>query len=323
MTQGVGAILAFHRVRDAAPAAFAPNRGLEITPAFLEATLDTAAREGFALVTLDEARRRLAEGSAGRFAVLTFDDGHQDTLDVALPILEGRGAPFTVFCSPGFVERRARLWWLELEEAIRRLDRIEAAGLDLPARTLHEKAAAFDRLYWRLRAGPEERLLAETAELARRADVDTEALYAGLFLDWDGVRTLARHPLATIGAHGLTHRRLAHCRAKEARREMAHSRDELEARLGVEVRHFAYPVGDATSAGPREFALARELGFATAVTTRPGMLFPAHAKRLTALRRLSVNGAWQDAGTLETLLTGAPFWVWNRGRRVAEAGLSA
>jgi peptidoglycan/xylan/chitin deacetylase (PgdA/CDA1 family) len=136
-------------------------------------------------------------------------------------------------------------------------------------------------------------------------------------MGWSGVARLCRHPLATIGAHGLTHRRLAHWSAAEAREEMAGSKKALEARLGLKVRHFAYPVGDASSAGAREFELARELGFATAVTTRPGMLFSEHAGRLTALPRVSVNGRWQSRDTLEILLSAAPFWLWNRGRRIA------
>ena len=90
----------------------------------------------------------------------------------------------------------------------------------------------------------------------------------------------------------------------------------LEARLGVAVDSFAYPVGDPTSAGEREFALAREAGYANAVTTRPGMLFPEHAAHLFALPRVSLNGLWQDLGYLDVLLTGAPFRVWNRGRRL-------
>ncbi len=66
----------------------------------------------------------------------------------------------------------------------------------------------------------------------------------------------------------------------------------LETRLGVKVRHLAYPVGDATSAGRREFELARAIGFESAVTTSPGMLFSEHAARLTELPRVSVNGRW-------------------------------
>ena len=42
-----------------------------------------------------------------------------------MPVLERRRAPFTVFCATGFVEGHARLWWLELEEAIRRLEAVE------------------------------------------------------------------------------------------------------------------------------------------------------------------------------------------------------
>ena len=79
---------------------------------------------------------------------------------------------------------------------------------------------------------------------------------------------------------------------------------------------FAYPVGDPTSAGAREFALAREAGYEIAVTTRPGMLFPEHAAHLLALPRVSLNGLWQDLGYLDVLLTGAPFRLWNRGRRL-------
>jgi peptidoglycan/xylan/chitin deacetylase (PgdA/CDA1 family) len=82
------------------------------------------------------------------------------------------------------------------------------------------------------------------------------------------------------------------------------------------VRHLAYPVGDPTSAGAREFALAREAGFLTAVTTRPGHLFPEHAGHLHALPRVSLNGLHQTQGALRALLSGVPFWLWNRGRRV-------
>ena len=74
-------------------------------------------------------------------------------------------------------------------------------------------------------------------------------------------------------------------------------------------------MGDATSAGPREFRLAQEAGFATAVTTRPGVLFPEHHDCLTALPRITLNGriayrdieelapeAFNDATTLDKIL---------------------
>jgi peptidoglycan/xylan/chitin deacetylase (PgdA/CDA1 family) len=114
----------------------------------------------------------------------------------------------------------------------------------------------------------------------------------------------------------MTHRRLAQWPGEAALAEMVESRAALERRLGRRVASFAYPVGDASSAGPREFALAREAGYEIAVTTRPGMLFPEHAAHPLALPRVSLNGLWQDLSYLDVLLTGAPFRLWNRGRRL-------
>ena len=135
-------------------------------------------------------------------------------------------------------------------------------------------------------------------------------------MDWDEAAAFARHPLVAAGAHSRRHRMLAKWPQAEAHEEMAGSKAALEARFGVAVDAFAYPVGDRTSAGPREFELAREAGFACAVTTRPGMLYAEHAAHLWALPRVSVNGLWQSLSDLESLLSGAPLLLWNRGRRL-------
>lgn len=321
-TRGAGAILMFHRVRPWIARDFAPNRLLEITPDFLDAVILRLGAQGFDIVALDEALLRLRAGAGGRpFAALTFDDGYRDLVDHALPVLERRAAPFTLYATTGYADGTGRLWWEELEAAIARLDAIDlpldgGARLQAPARTPQEKTAAFDAVYWRLRPGPEEKLLAAVGELARQAGLDGAALTRAACLDDDGLRKLAAHPLCTIGAHSLTHAMLAKHDAAAARREIADSRAILEQRLGCDIRHFAYPVGDPGSAGVREFALCRDLGFASAVTTRPGMIFPEHRDHLHALPRLSVNGLWQDAAFIDVLLSGAPFALWNRGRRL-------
>ena len=84
-------------------------------------------------------------------------------------------------------------------------------------------------------------------------------------------------------------------------------------------RALRYPVGDRTSAGPREFRIAAELGFKTAVTTRPGVLFPEHGEHLTALPRISLNGEYQQLRYGRVLLSGAATALWNGFRRVDAA----
>ena len=321
LTRGRGAILMLHHVRPYRAEGFAPNRLLEIEPAFLDAALGRIKALGFDIVSLDEALRRIVEPADRPFVVLTFDDGYRDLVEQALPILERHRAPFTAYVTTGFADRTARLWWLELEEAIRASHRIEVdvggAPLRLPAGSDAEKAAAFRTLYWMLRAGPEQRLLDVIGAMARGAAIESAALTERLCLDWSDIAALAQHPLCTIGAHTITHPMLAKHSNERVVTEMRDSRSRIEAEIGLAVRHFAYPVGDPTSAGPRDFATAAALGYASAVTTRPGMIFPEHRSAPTALPRLSLNGNWQSLDSLEILLSGVPFAIWNKGRLVA------
>lgn len=322
VTRGLGAILMFHRVAPPSGGGFAPNAGLEVTPEFLDATLRHLHARGYDILALDDALDILRRGQAASrpFVVLTFDDGYRDLVEHALPILERRRAPFVAYVTAGFADHRARLWWLELEEAIRRLARVDivVAGRRIvrDAVSVAQKQNAYAEIYWSIRDGGEAALLAVVAALSAQAGIVARDLTAQACLDWSGVAALARHELATLGAHSLTHARLAKLDAQAARREMAGSQSRIAAETGVTPRHFCYPVGDPTSAGPREFALAAELGFESAVTTRPGMLFPAHRAHFHALPRLSVNGRHQSLRALDVLLSGVPFALMNRGRRV-------
>jgi peptidoglycan/xylan/chitin deacetylase (PgdA/CDA1 family) len=324
LTQGQGAILTMHHVRpEEAPASasrFAPNRLLQITPEFLDAALTRIEWLGFDLVSMDEALRRVGSQRARPFVALTFDDGYIDNVTYALRILERHHAPFSLYVTTGFADRTARLWWVELEEAIRALDRVEldlgGQRLTFPTKDAEGKNTAFRTLYWMLRGGPEERLLEVIATLMDRAGLRSAALVERLCLDWQGIKDLAGHPLCTIGGHTTTHPMLAKHDEKVVRRELSEGRSEIERRIGLPVRHLSYPVGDPTSVGAREFAIAADLGFSSAVTTRPGMLFPAHRDHVHALPRVSLNGDWQSLDNLDILLSGVPFALWNRGRRV-------
>jgi peptidoglycan/xylan/chitin deacetylase (PgdA/CDA1 family) len=216
------------------------------------------------------------------------------------------------------------LWWVALERAIARRDRV-SFGLDGVERTFDcptpgAKIEAFTTIYWLLRNRDRETDLRRVVrELAAASGIDMAALCRELCMGWDELGELAREPLITIGAHTVSHPILAKADADLARAEMADGADRIAAVLGARPAHFAFPVGDPGSAGRREFALAAALGFKSAVTTRPGVLFADHAAHLTALPRISVNGEFQRWRYLDALLSGAPSALANGFRRVDAA----
>jgi peptidoglycan/xylan/chitin deacetylase (PgdA/CDA1 family) len=322
LARGRGAILTLHHVRPFSGDAFAPNRLLEITPSFLDEVLGWLAARAIPVVTLDELWQRVAAPEPQGFAVaLTFDDGYRDNIIHAQPILARHRAPWTLFVTADFADGVGQLWWLELEDAIRQLERVEVdpggGTLTFDTATDAGKSTAFEALYWKLRALPEERMRALIGQLAHRAGVDGMALTRSLCLSWDELRAAGSDPLLTFGAHTLSHPMLRKHDLAIAQREIVESKLRIEFELARPVSHFAYPVGDVTSAGPREFALARSAGFDLAVTTRPGHVFGEHLAHPHALPRISLNGLHQNLDALAAMLSGLPFLALNRGRRVS------
>ena len=320
-TRGLGVILTLHHVRPPPRRAFAPNRLLEITPEFLHEALTLIEERGYEFVTLDDVPHRLAANDPSRpFVALTLDDGYRDLVDHALPVLKRHRAPFTAFVTTGFADGTASLWWVDMERAIAVLSEVSLSvdGFTFMARTrsVPEKMRAYQTLYWQLRRGDEFRLRKVIAALSDQAQLDSFATVRRLCLSWDELRSLADEPLASIGAHTLTHPRLAKHEVNFASHEIADSRGIIENELGIDVRHFAYPVGDRSSAGPREFEIVAKDGFRTGVTTRPGVLHAGHAQYLAALPRLSLNGLFQRVGDLDVLLSGLPFALMSGGRKL-------
>jgi peptidoglycan/xylan/chitin deacetylase (PgdA/CDA1 family) len=322
---GVGVILTLHHVRPPRLDRFQPNRLLEVTPSFLDDVVRSLRRSRADLVSLDEMYRRLTAGEVRRrFVCVTIDDGYRDTLQWAYPILKKHQVPFAVYIPTSFPDRLGELWWLALEAVVGRNKRIrlliDGKEQAFECATVEDKRHLFEELYgWVRSFKTEEELRAVVRDLASRYQVDVMAFCEELCMSWDELNKLAADPLVTIGAHTVNHVMLAKVSEKVARSEMEMSRSVIEAALGVRPEHLSYPVGDPTSAGPREFRIAAELGFKTGVTTRPGVIFPEHREHLTALPRVSLNGEHQQLRYVRVLVSGAATAVWNGFRRVNAA----
>ncbi|MES2978824.1 MAG: polysaccharide deacetylase family protein [Pseudomonadota bacterium] len=86
-----------------------------------------------------------------------------------------------------------------------------------------------------------------------------------------------------IGGHSRQHLALNDMDESEAYAEIANCKSELETLLDAEVSHFCFPYG---SHSDEHVRMAREAGYATAVTTARGRCLPGH--HLLRLPRLAV-----------------------------------
>ena len=296
-----------------------------MTPDFLKDAIVSLREADIDIVSLDEVHRRLTAGDfKRRFAAITFDDGYRDNKTFAQPILKAYDVPYAIYIPTSFPDRLGELWWLALEAV---LDRADHIALDVAGKLTRfdcsnpeRKRQSYDTIYWWLRSlDDEDDLRRIVRELSARHGIDLKTFCEQQCMTWSELSELAADPLVTIGAHTVNHIMLKKASENVVRAEMRMSAAVIEAALRTRPAHFSYPIGDPTSAGPREFRIAAELGFKTAVTTRPGVLFPEHRAHMTALPRISLNGDFQSLRYMRALMSGVPTALWNGFRRVDAA----
>lgn len=272
-------VLGYHRVIDAEPDSWSMN----VTPRHFEQHLEVVRRltRPMALndlVSTIAQRRR----PPPRSVVMTMDDGYQDNLVYARPLLLRFEMPATVFVTTGIVDVQQQFWWDALEDLI--------LCQTLPPRIALEIGK--ERLAWDLNnreptAGREERqkILHDIwTRLLPISHSDRDRILARLrtmvhsesvsprypVLDADGVRHLEEPGLVDIGAHTVTHPSLAMLSPASQRAEMSHSKRMLERILGHPVNTLSYPFGTRRDVTRETAEIAEDLGFTGACTTRHG-----------------------------------------------------
>jgi peptidoglycan/xylan/chitin deacetylase (PgdA/CDA1 family) len=307
---GIGCILALHRVhRPAGDFEIGATR-TSVSPDNLRRAIAMLLARDYEFVSMSGVAERIrAAGPARRkFVCLTFDDGFADTYSDAFPICRSFGVPMVVYLISGVVNRSVPMWWLGLDRVIAENSVVELfrdGGIrQVAAATPRQKRQAYFRLANWFVAAPARECREACDRLGDRYGIDFMQLTDRHALTADRIREMQASGLVEFGAHTVSHPNLRRLDADAARGEIVASVSAIEGITGQKVRHFAYPYGGPHEAGAREFAMCREAGMETAVTTRMATVFPGDRANPHALPRLTLNGDYQDGPLLELLISG-------------------
>ena len=200
---------------------------------------------------------------------VTFDDGYEDNLLAAKPVLARYEVPATVFIATGYTDRREMFWWDELATMILESPRSQSHLVMCDGETIHldwreleradlsgcwrgwqEPMTSRQRSYlaiWRKMkyAGSEERTAA-LADLRSKLGAGKDSL--AFPLTTSQIKLLLADDWISLGAHTVTHPALTGLSEPDCLREMQESGDTCRALSGKAVEGFAYPYGDADEA---------------------------------------------------------------------------
>ena len=258
---------------------------------------------------------------------VTFDDGYVDNLENAAPLLAHHDVPATIYLVTGNIGTGREFWWDELErlllappelpealelatgEAIHRWSLGEARRYDHADREIdrvwfeRKEGAASARFDWFRQIHGR---LMSMSEGERRSALDRVAAWAGtggaarrsyLCVSREEAVALDRFDQIDLGAHTATHAALATLPPAAQTQEIRASKKCVETLTGRPPTSFAYPYG---SCSGETATLVRDEKFASACTTRPGVVAPGCDTFL--LPRMKV-GDW-DRARFESALAG-------------------
>jgi peptidoglycan/xylan/chitin deacetylase (PgdA/CDA1 family) len=296
----VGCLFTFHRAARSNVWASLPNRDFYVNIEFLDRLLAYLMGCGWSIVTIEEAVRRSAAGGASRFVNFSIDDCYRDTYELVVPLFRKHGVPITLFVTTGIPDGTLSMWQVGLEQALsqRRTAVINGQAVDIAS---HERKRAVFETTAAAWDGPG--AMREYAAFCTANGVDAGEVHAGHAMTWEMLEKLVGDPCVEIGSHTVDHSRISSLGEEDAFAELERSRLRLEERLGIAVRHFAFPYGRSGDCGERDFALVRKAGYRSASTTRKGLV-TANADPLR-LPRNTLNGRHQRMLHAEFHLTGA------------------
>jgi peptidoglycan/xylan/chitin deacetylase (PgdA/CDA1 family) len=126
-------------------------------------------------------------------------------------------------------------------------------------------------------------------------------------MDWADLARLAADPLVTIGSATVNYAALANLKDQVAAREIAMGKAVAEAAFHREIRHLAYPFGGRASFRRAHVVMAEEAGFASAVSSIPGIVDTRGRTNLRALPRIAWDGRSRSLRVMRVLLSGVAF----------------
>ncbi len=240
-------VIGYHRVvEDFAATAKTCIPSLLISGRMLQLHLEWIGRR-YRFVDLDELGALVESGSPmqQQVAAITFDDGYEDFHDVALPILRKTGVPAALFVVSDLVgttraQIHDQLYFLLTGRHGRPCPDAGAALPDITGMTPYQAVRAL------VEGTSIETLQQLIAVLESETSIPETAL--GRTVTWEMLARLQRAGVI-IGSHTKSHIVMTNEKPRRVLEEAVDSRVDLEQRLDVAVRHFAYPSGvfDATS----------------------------------------------------------------------------
>jgi peptidoglycan/xylan/chitin deacetylase (PgdA/CDA1 family) len=214
-------------------------------------------KKNFNILSLDEFEKYLNKGGSypGKSCLITFDDGWFDNYEYALPVLNKKHVPATIFLPYNYIATSKRFWQEELSASLHLLcdapntQQVTEFLKSLPYRidVSDCKELRSEQIYESVRQikGLSDPEIDDILEKSRQLSTDLPIQQENIdnYLKWINVKDMMEREI-TFGSHCLSHRILTGLSKEDISAEIGDSKTNIEAEINTNVKSIAYPNGN-------------------------------------------------------------------------------
>jgi peptidoglycan/xylan/chitin deacetylase (PgdA/CDA1 family) len=231
---------------------------------------------------------------------ITFDDGYEDNLLTASPILREQRVTATIFVATAGLNSRHEFFWDDLDRIFLQPNCLPGSlnlqvgstawQIDLGDDATLSTADAVQHRHWNvtltetpttrhrayrelcglLHGSPTQRRQHLLEQIREWSGLGSEVRATHRMLSESQLKHLAQDELIEIGAHTITHPLLSAETPEIQQREIRGSKTALESILNRSITSFSYPFGGRRDYTPDTIAAVRDAGFEYACSNFPG-----------------------------------------------------
>ena len=211
---------------------------------------------------------------------ITFDDGFENNLSIAAPILQSFSVPSTFYITSSFIDQNLMSWVDRIDWAVEASAENVEFSLDVPwhkqkvlIKTRAQKLKFLEdvRIHTKTNPAIDQNALANSIQ----SQFDLPLTYTSnseidLKLSWNDVRKLNETPYFTIGGHTHSHPIMSFLDRKALRYEIGQCLRLIKKHADISTNHFSYPEGLAHTYNNTVITTLREFGISCCPSAEPG-----------------------------------------------------
>ncbi len=241
-----------------------PLSGLEVNQDIFEDQIKFL-KNRFKILSLNELKKHIEEKNKNFAISITFDDGYQDNINLALPILEKHNVPAAIFVITRFLQKKDFMWWYFLWENLNKQEFIYFNSKKIEIKNERDIVNWFGLISKKvINLSYED----QKQYLFKVFGNEINYNFKHLIFDFEQLINLSKHELIEIGSHTLTHAKLTSLNSSDIYNELKNSKEIIEKKIRKKVNFLAYPYGSQNEVNNQIIEIAKQAGYEMAFSTK-------------------------------------------------------